>query len=239
MEERVPMHPGQPAKPAPHAAEGPMDWKHDPRTIQILTAEHWGLLAGRSLSWNESFSRAGMFLTAVSGAVVALALVGQSTAYSREFVAFALILLPVVLFIGLTTVARLSQVNSVDLVYLQAMNRLRHAYLELVPEVAPYFSTSSHDDLPSTFFSAFTLGLKGNPLVQGLVTTPALVSVICSVLTGVIAAIVASQLGAALGLSIAGGVFGFVACMVALTAYRSRAFDAFARSVEVRFPPVT
>jgi hypothetical protein len=31
----------------------------DPRALQILSTEHWSLLAGRSLAHNEAFSRAG------------------------------------------------------------------------------------------------------------------------------------------------------------------------------------
>ena len=41
--------------------------------LQILSTEHWSLLASRSLAWNESFSRAGMFLTTLTGSIVALA----------------------------------------------------------------------------------------------------------------------------------------------------------------------
>ena len=32
---------------------------------------------------------------------------------------------------------------------LQAMNRIRHAYLEMVPTLAPYFSVSQYDDADS------------------------------------------------------------------------------------------
>src|SRR5258705_2653275 len=46
----------------------------DPRALTILTTEHWSLLSQRSLSWTESFSRAGMFLATLSAATVALAL---------------------------------------------------------------------------------------------------------------------------------------------------------------------
>jgi hypothetical protein len=46
--------------------------------LQILSTEHWSLLASRSLAWNESFSRGGMFLATLSGAIVALALVAQA-----------------------------------------------------------------------------------------------------------------------------------------------------------------
>ena len=46
--------------------------------MQILSTEHWSLLATRSLAWNETFTRATMFMSALSFAVVSLALVGQA-----------------------------------------------------------------------------------------------------------------------------------------------------------------
>ena len=48
--------------------------------LQILTTEHWSLLASRSLAWNESFTRASMFLSTLTGSIVALSLIGVSTA---------------------------------------------------------------------------------------------------------------------------------------------------------------
>jgi hypothetical protein len=54
------------------------------------------------LSWNETSSRTAAFLAALSGAVVALALVAQATAFGEGFVTFALLILPVVIFIGVT-----------------------------------------------------------------------------------------------------------------------------------------
>src|SRR5262245_40195469 len=44
------------------------------RRAQLLSTEHWSLLATRSMSWNEAFSRTGMFLSTLSAATVALAL---------------------------------------------------------------------------------------------------------------------------------------------------------------------
>src|SRR5881628_1486079 len=75
--------------------------------LQILSTEHWSLLASRSLAWNESFSRVGMFLSTLSGAIVALALVAQASAFGEGFTLFALVILPVVLFIGVATSIRL------------------------------------------------------------------------------------------------------------------------------------
>src|SRR5512141_397894 len=77
--------------------------------LQILTTEHCSLLSTRALSWDESFSRAAMFLSALSGAVVALALV--ATSCREGVVTFALLSLPVVLFRGLATFVRLAQIN--------------------------------------------------------------------------------------------------------------------------------
>ena len=57
--------------------------------LQILTTEHWSLLSTRAMSWNEAFSRATMFLSVLSGAVVALALVAQVTSFGEAFLTFA------------------------------------------------------------------------------------------------------------------------------------------------------
>lgn len=105
--------------------------------LQVLATEHWGLLATRSLAWNESFTRAGMFLSALSGAIVALALVAQATSFSGDFTLFALIILPVVLFIGVTTFIRIGRSNGYDALCVVGMNRIRHAYLEISPRWRP------------------------------------------------------------------------------------------------------
>jgi hypothetical protein len=75
-----------------------------PHTLQILTTEHWSLLAARSLVYTEAMSRTSIFVAALSGAVVALALVAQGTDFGTAFVAFALVLLPVVYFLGWATI---------------------------------------------------------------------------------------------------------------------------------------
>src|SRR5215831_20738615 len=89
-----------------------------------------------------------MFITVLSAAVVALALVAQATAFGSEFRLYALLVLPVVLLVGVATRIRLSDANIEDFGLVMGMNRLRHAYLELAPELEPYFVTSHHDDEP-------------------------------------------------------------------------------------------
>src|SRR5881409_1123072 len=68
--ERVAVGTGIGAEPAPITRLGetaPTDGVSPAMRLQILSTEHWSLLASRSLAWNESFSRAGMFLTTLTG----------------------------------------------------------------------------------------------------------------------------------------------------------------------------
>src|SRR5215212_4279884 len=93
---------------------GPLD---DPRAPQLLATEHWSLLAQRSMSWNEAFSRTGTFLSTLSAATVALALAGPAMAFGEGFALFALIVLAVTLFLGVATYVRLVQVNNEDILW--------------------------------------------------------------------------------------------------------------------------
>jgi len=93
---------GAETAPAPHLGEATSTAGASPAMrLQILSTEHWSLLASRSLAWNESFSRASMFLTTLSGAIVALGLVGGASGFGEAFTLFALVILPVVFFLGL------------------------------------------------------------------------------------------------------------------------------------------
>jgi hypothetical protein len=171
---------------------------------QILATEHWSLLATRSMTWNEVFSRASMFITVLSAAVVALALVAQATAFGPEFRLFALLVLPVVLLVGFATLIRLGDANTDDFWLMTGMNRLRHAYLELAPELEPYFVTEHHDDEASVMRS---YGLNARMRVSRVVAgTPNLVAAINTVIVGMLTALIADTLGAPDAINIAVGV---------------------------------
>lgn len=71
-----------------------------PHALTILTTEHWSLLASRSMGYLEAMSRASLFIAALSGAVVSLALVAQATDFGDGFFAFAPVVLPVVFFLA-------------------------------------------------------------------------------------------------------------------------------------------
>ncbi len=134
MQERQ-MPPPPPGPEAPEAVR-----------VQILATEHWSLLAQRNLAYGAIFSRTSILPTVVSAAVVALALVAQATEFDNGFHVFALLVLPVALFIGVTTYVRVIDARLEDFWLVSGMNRLRHAYLEIAPELEPYFVTGHHDD---------------------------------------------------------------------------------------------
>jgi hypothetical protein len=198
--------------------------------VQLLTTEHWSLLATRNLSWNESFSRAGMFLTVLTGAVVALALVAQATGFSQDFVIFALLLLPVVLFVGTATYNRLNEINEEDLVWVQGMNRLRRAYLEIDPGIEPHLITGWTEDVSGVLK---TFGASGAPptlrqnLSHALVTTPVMILVINCVVAAVLVGLILGQLGAPMAAAAGGAAIGFVLAFAAFAVYGGRRAMAF------------
>lgn len=198
---------------------------------QILASEHWSLLATRSMTWNEVFSRASIFITVLSAAVVALALVAQATAFGPGFRLFALCVLPMVLLVGLGTIVRLGNANTDDLGLVVGMNRLRHAYLELAPELEPYFVMAHHDDQASV---AQAYGLGYRPGFSRILSgTLNLVAALNVVVVGVLAALIAQTLGAP---ETANVVVGIVAALVAAIGIGTLAFRAMTRAWRA-FPP--
>ncbi len=202
--------------------------------VQILATEHWSLLATRSMTWNEVFSRASMFITVLSAAVVALALVAQATAFGPGFRVFALLVLPIVLLVGVATVIRLGDANGDDFLLMIGMNRLRHAYLELAPELEPYFVTTHHDDEPSVMLS---YGLNQRlRLSRFLAGTPNLVAAINIVVAGVLAALIADTLGAPDVVDVAVGIVAALAAAVGFGMLAFRTITAARQSHHPRFP---
>lgn len=203
--------------------------------LQILSTEHWNLLATRSMTWNEAFSRTSIFLSVLSGATVALALVAQATAFGSAFLVFALVILPVVLFIGLTTYARLLEVNAEDILWVAGMNRIRNAYLQLAPDLEPYFITGHHDDVRGIELT-FGLQQPANPILHAFITIPGMVAAVDGVLAGVLAALIVMQVGMDLPLAVGVGAAAVVALVAALNLVQRRAMIGMAHPALGRFP---
>jgi hypothetical protein len=187
-----PVPPAEPGLPHAGAAAGPTPASGSTPAqlrLQILSTEHWSLLASRGLAWNESFARAGMFLSTLSGAMVALGLIAGVGGFNDAFFLFALVLLPVVLFIGIGTWVRMAAANYHDAIAVAGMNRIRGGYLQIAPELEPFFVMGVHDD-PAGI--RITMAIPpGTPTFLHLIAaTPFLVMVLNAVLAGAIGALI-------------------------------------------------
>ena len=221
---------------AVHGRQEPSSPRADvPQSVlaQILGTEHWSLLAARDVTYRAVFSRAAIFLTVVSATVVALALVARATEFGSGFTAFALLVLPVALFVGAATYIRLIEARIDDFWLLSGMNRIRHAYLEIAPGLEPYFVTGHHDDeqgLDQTYGPG--TGIRSYRLIG---ETSTLVAVINAALAGVVVGLVARSAGAGSELSLViGGVVTTVLAVALVNASR-RLIERGRRLLEPRF----
>jgi hypothetical protein len=200
---------------------------------QILATEHWSLLAARDVTYRAVFSRAAIFLTVVSATVVALALVARATEFGDGFTAFALLVLPVALFVGVATYIRLIEARIDDFWLLSGMNRLRHAYLEISPGLEPYFVTGHHDDeqgLDETYGPG-----TGSRSYRLIGETSTLVAVINAALAGVVVGLVANAAGTGSELSLFIGAVVTTVLVVSLVNTSRRLIERGRRLLEPRF----
>jgi hypothetical protein len=204
------------------------------QTLQILMTEHWSLLSARNLVYTEAMSRTAIFVASLTGSVVALALVAQATDFGDGFTAFALVLLPVVFFLGLVTILRLGQVNWEDATWVQGMNRIRNAYLEMAPELEPYFVTSRYDDDEGLLLSS--LAVPVTPYLQGFIAIPGVVAVLDSVVAGATAAVAALALGTTTAVTVGIGSGVFVLTLAGFVGLATLMVGQMRGNMIVRFP---
>ena len=196
----------------PDADDQPADAVPPGVRAQILSTEHWSLLATRSLAWSESFSRASWFVTVVSATMVALALVAQSTDFGVGFQIFALLVIPLLIVIGVATVIRLVQLNGEDVELVIGMNRLRRGYLAIAPELEEYFITGHREDIAGIMQTYGTRRTR-IPATQYVSSIALLVSVIVAVLVGVLAGLVADAFGAGRTVAVVVGIVAGIAAL--------------------------
>jgi hypothetical protein len=223
-------------KQGPARTPPPRDDGDTPAALraQILATEHWSLLATRTNTWQEIFSRTAIFLTVLSATVVALSLVVQADGFGPGFRTFALAVLPLVFLVGLGTFIRLVEADIEDAWLVIAMNRLRHAYLELAPDLAPYFTTGFHDDEPS-MLQTYTFRTRVG-VAHLLAGSPVIIGVIESLVGGVLAAVTCQALGAAPWLQVVAGVVVALATVAALGAFLRGKVRRLRRDYQPRFP---
>lgn len=209
--------------------------QHSQRLDQYLTTEHFTLQGSRSATISEANGRLGHYLSIVGSAIVALAFVANVSSFGQEFFAFALVILPVIILLGFVTLIRTMQIN-VDYARLtQAINRIRHYYIDSAPEGKPYFSFPHHDDRDSMMETMMPFHFP----LQSLASTPGPVILINSVLAGVFTGMLATRLfSAGMAATIILALLGLSLSLLIHMLYARKLWKrAVLEVLEVRFPP--
>ena len=192
--------------------------------VTFATTEHFNLQTARALTVSEANGRASIYLAALSGNLIALAFVGQMSQLGAAFDAFALILLPVLAFVGSVTFVRLVQSSIEDLAYANRIALLRSFYLQISPELGPYLVAVSEDA------SAAPVG--GDKLVPGawqlILTTAGMVAVVNSVVVAACAGLVLEAAGVhSLSITVAVGAVIGAAAFTMHERHHRRVRDAY------------
>jgi hypothetical protein len=200
-----------------HEAEGAANPR--PVAVSVITTEHFTLQGARSSTIAESTGRASMFLSAISGGLVALGLIATATHTGTAFFVFGLILLPTLAFVGLVTFDRVLQSGIEDLGYARRIAALRGYYFDVAPELAPFLMSVPESKRLNM------QGLRAG-LWQGCLTVAGMVSVVASVLAGAAVGLVAAVLsGHSLVAAVCAGAVAGIATLAALTWYQHLSWD--------------
>jgi hypothetical protein len=141
----------------------------------------------------------------LSASTIALALLADATGFGPQTTTVALVLLPVVLFLGIAAHGRLVEINREEVELSLAMNRLRHAYLRIAPALEPYFTTGHHDDEQGLAASYLAVGHRLRRSGQFLVNTPTIVATVDAALAAAIVVLVVRAAEAATTVAVVAG----------------------------------
>lgn len=204
-----------------------------PQVVTIATTEHNVLAATRATIAADSAQRSTMFFTSVSSALIALAFVSQVASMGRIFIFFACTILSTLTVVGLLTYARIVQQAMEDTLLVHGMNRIRHWYSEVAPELTSYFVTSTHDDYRGVMSG---MGLKINSF-QSWLTTACTLALVNSVLAGSLVGVaVTFAARARIGIAMLVAFGGFVVALWVHQRISCTFWKAQGARYEARFP---
>lgn len=199
---------------------------------QALLAESSLLMASLAAAWSASLLRTSIFLAVLSAAGVALGFVAQRGIDSEDFRLFALVVLPLVYFLGVATFVRLVQVQREAIVYITGLNRIRGFLAAHAPAARPYLVLPVHDDDHALYRSQGTGMSRRGPrfrLLYLAVQTQGIVGLMTGVVAGAFAGLALAPLGQALMWAGAGGAF--VLTVGALLGYWQRSMIELQSSI--------
>ena len=174
------------------------------------------------------------FFAALSGALVALALVSQVETLRDSLLLVALLLAVTAAYIGLITYLRLVQLVTMDTLLIIGINRVRQRYIDLLPELEGAQSLPVHDDIAG--INAYAgLGRDGGRL-HILASAPGMVAGVDGILIGVVTALGATMVGAPGPVAIGLGITLLVATDAVLAWHGVRVRERFWHAHPARYP---
>ena len=200
---------------------------------QILATEHWGLLAVRSQTWSEVMGRITSQLMFTSATLLFLALAGQALSFSPTFRLLAIALGLTLLVAGTLTAFRVHNASQEDYMFIKGMNRLRAAYVDIDPTLAPYFITGLTDDEPG-ILQTYSMGATRRSASQVLASSGMFIIVVNTLVAAGVTAFVLWPAGpwpTAVGAAVVG-----MAHFAAWVYLGWRAWQVNIDPVHVRFP---
>jgi hypothetical protein len=199
------------------------------RLPDALMAEHMSLQTARAATVTESVGRTMIYMGSLSASLIALALIAQSESTGEDFRLLALVILPALIFLGTVTFVRIVETGIEDAICAQAINRIRHYYLELAGDQARYFLLGGHDDMDGELANKGIVPSRWRPLLS---------------VAGVVAVINSTVVGALLGVAVdafaprsVAIAVGVAVALIAIVAHYQLGFRRFLRALD-RFAPI-
>lgn len=206
-----------------------------------LRTEYGVLATMLSTVWYASLFRVSLLLGVVSAVGVALGFAAQAGGgVGGRFGTFALVALPLALFLGITTFVRTVELQREAWLYITGMNRIRHAIVDAMPATAPYLVLPIYDDASGMYRSQGT-GIRMRPPRPRLMFALAQTQGIVAVITAALAAATGGIATAGFDQQLAWGMaaFVFVVVLGTLLTYWSRSFSELQKVIRPMFrtPP--
>ena len=153
--------------------------------VGFLTTEHSNLTSRRGTLTSETTGRVAAYLSTLSAGLVALGFVGGGSGghFGDAFFAFGAVALGLTALVGIVTFLRCVQGSVEDVVLGERVERVRRAYLELLPGLVDYLEApldTSHGEARTAS------SMTGRSGWQLALTMAGLVSIVNSALIGLL-----------------------------------------------------
>jgi hypothetical protein len=172
--------------------------------LSALVTEHFVLQSARGVATSEAGSRASLYLTSLSGALIALGFIAQ---VGERFDTFAAAVLPAIFLLGEFTYVRLLENSIEDVLFQRRIQRIHRYYLGLHPDAAQFFGEVLRDTRSSPVLYRSSMQL--------LLTAASMIAAINSIVGGAGVALavraldlVGEGVAAAVGVLVAVALFG-------------------------------